>query len=407
MPDPFTIRIFVPNGDPHGVRLIDRMNWTGVGIVFPRTKWSDARIRLELQRTGVYILVGSAEEDSNLPTLYIGQGDGVRNRIDSHVQSKDFWDWGIVFVSSSGGLNRAHVTWLEYALISRVNETNQCVLNNANSPQEPALMEAEKADTKGFLNEILQILPLVGLRAFEFPETVAVPAALDSGTSSPLIRGGLDTVVVPAQKEGFEQVFLGEDCWYAIRISGVIGAPAANASDIEVRWDIVDVVDFSLFVKGNVNPGGEASALAEDGSKITLTGSGTFKVDDEPDDDVTGGGTWTIDGGPNPGSGTYEVTNFVSFHQPPGTLPFFLTDNIGNRAVAASGLVHLTIEYSDGSQGVLVVACRFPDSPGNIMGGITASKDDVNYWDRLEAVPPLNQNLTIFHILSDGDSDDE
>ena len=27
-------------------------------------------------------------------------------------------------------------------------------------------------------------------------------------------------IVVPAQPEGFEQVFLGEDCWYAIRISG-------------------------------------------------------------------------------------------------------------------------------------------------------------------------------------------
>lgn len=25
---------------------------------------------------------------------------------------------------------------------------------------------------------------------------------------------------MPARKEGFEKVFLGEDCWYAIRISG-------------------------------------------------------------------------------------------------------------------------------------------------------------------------------------------
>jgi hypothetical protein len=29
-----------------------------------------------------------------------------------------------------------------------------------------------------------------------------------------------DTVVVPAQKDGFDRVFLGEHCWYAIRISG-------------------------------------------------------------------------------------------------------------------------------------------------------------------------------------------
>lgn len=72
MADPFTIRIFVPDGDPEGVRLIDRMNWTGIGVAFPRNKWSEIRQRPELQRTGVYILVGYASEDADLPTLYIG-----------------------------------------------------------------------------------------------------------------------------------------------------------------------------------------------------------------------------------------------------------------------------------------------------------------------------------------------
>lgn len=29
-----------------------------------------------------------------------------------------------------------------------------------------------------------------------------------------------DTIIVPAQKDGFDEVFLGEDAWYAIRIAG-------------------------------------------------------------------------------------------------------------------------------------------------------------------------------------------
>ncbi|MBF8267114.1 MAG: putative Excinuclease subunit domain protein [Dehalococcoidia bacterium] len=220
MADPFTIRIFVPDGDPEGVRLIDRMNWTGVGVAFPRTKWTEVRQRPEIQRTGVYILRGYVGEDADLPTLYIGQADSVLNRIESHVRNKDFWDWGIVFVSASSGLNRAHVTWLEYALVKRANEASQCHLYNGTAPQEPALTEAEKADTQGFLKEILQILPLVGLRAFEFPKPVAVPAAADAVGRPRTPSAALDTVVVPAQKEGFEQTFLGQDCWYAIRISG-------------------------------------------------------------------------------------------------------------------------------------------------------------------------------------------
>src|SRR5713226_7002345 len=219
MADAFTIRFFVPDGEPEGVRIIDRMNWTGVGLAFPRAKWSDIKGRSEFTRTGIYILVGKVEEDE-LPTLYIGQGDGVRNRIESHIQNKDFWDWAMVFVSTSGGLNRAHATWLEYSLIARANETKRCHLDNGNAPQEPALTEAEKADTKAFLKELLQILPLVGLHAFEFPKPVAEPKAtttdyvVESPTSKP------DTVIVPARKEGFEKVFLGEDCWHAIRISG-------------------------------------------------------------------------------------------------------------------------------------------------------------------------------------------
>ena len=66
MADPFTIRIFVPDGEPEGVRLIDRMNWTGLGMVFPRTKWPEVRQRSEMQRTGVYILVGYKEDDDDL-----------------------------------------------------------------------------------------------------------------------------------------------------------------------------------------------------------------------------------------------------------------------------------------------------------------------------------------------------
>lgn len=50
MPDPFTIRIFVPDGDPEGVRIIDRMNWTGVGVVFTRAKWQEVRSRSEFAR---------------------------------------------------------------------------------------------------------------------------------------------------------------------------------------------------------------------------------------------------------------------------------------------------------------------------------------------------------------------
>ena len=80
--------------------------------------------------------------------------------------------------------------------------------------------EAEKADTQAFLREMLQILPLVGLRVFEATRAVAVPVASVAIVSTTNQNGLRDTVVVPAQQEGFESVFLGQNCWYSIRIAG-------------------------------------------------------------------------------------------------------------------------------------------------------------------------------------------
>lgn len=219
---PFTIRIYVADGDPEGLRIIDKMNWTGVGIVFPRHKWAEAKKREEFERVGVYVLVGYGDDEDDLPTIYIGQADGVRNRIDSHDQKKEFWDWGIAFVSNNYGLNRAHVTWLEYALVEQAKRVGHCKLENGNAPQEPALTEAEKADTQAFFKEILHILPLVGLRAFEEPKAVAVPdvRSTETGFTKSTAKGDIDTVIVPAKEEGFKRVFLGENSWYAIRIAG-------------------------------------------------------------------------------------------------------------------------------------------------------------------------------------------
>lgn len=43
MSKPYSIRIFLPGGDPDGLRLIEKSNWSGVGLVIPRVLFADAR----------------------------------------------------------------------------------------------------------------------------------------------------------------------------------------------------------------------------------------------------------------------------------------------------------------------------------------------------------------------------
>ena len=138
MAEPYTIHIFVVDGDSDGVKIVDRQNWTGWGIAFPRSAWPDIAKRREFSTAGVYILKGSGEGSRDeLPTVYVGQGDEIRTRLESHFNNKDFWDWGYVFVSKGTALNRAHTTWLEHALIDLAHNAGQCHLDNGTRPREP------------------------------------------------------------------------------------------------------------------------------------------------------------------------------------------------------------------------------------------------------------------------------
>lgn len=222
MADPFTIRIYVPHGDPDGVRVIDRMNWTGRGVAFPREAWDRAISRPELSKPGVYILLGrlDTEDEEDLPLLYIGQTDDLKSRLGQHQKDKDFWDRAVVFISTNDGLNRAHITWLEHSLIRRAQEIGQCHLNNGNSPSEPNLPEFEKADTEAFLREMLQILPLIGITAFENPRIIRAIDNTPAVTPTTEVNEEIDTIIVPAQRDGFERVFLGENAWWSVRIAG-------------------------------------------------------------------------------------------------------------------------------------------------------------------------------------------
>ena len=163
---PFSIRIFVPDGDPDGLRLVEKSNWTGIGVVFNRTGYKQVVSRSEFDRTGIYVLVGFSEE-SVLPTLYIGEGDPVKNRLNNHYSNKEFWDWGVFFVTKDSSLNKAHVKHLESRLLQLAKAAKQCRLNNTQTSLAPTLSEAELADVESFLLDMLNIFPLLGLGVFE------------------------------------------------------------------------------------------------------------------------------------------------------------------------------------------------------------------------------------------------
>ena len=171
-PHGFSIRIFLPDGTPDGLRLVEKSNWTGLGVVCPRSAFAEKKAGKEFTRTGVYVLTGPSEK-SELPRVYVGQGDSVRPRLEAHHAKKDFWTTAIFFVSKDENLNRAHVQYLEAELVRLAAEAHRCELDNGNQPVCPSLSAADEADVQTFLDEMMLCFPVLGVTVFEKPASAA------------------------------------------------------------------------------------------------------------------------------------------------------------------------------------------------------------------------------------------
>ena len=168
----FSLRIYVADGDPDGLRLAERSNWIGKAVIFPRALLPKVKARDEFGQTGVYLLLGP-REDGEGEMLYIGEGDPVGSRLENHYARKDFWTRAVFFVAGHGQLNKAHVQFLESQLILRAKAAKRVPLENANEPTEPSLSEADRADMEVFLQNMLSMLPVLGIHAFERPDQTA------------------------------------------------------------------------------------------------------------------------------------------------------------------------------------------------------------------------------------------
>lgn len=86
---PQTIQIFLPAGDPRGMRVAEITTRIIRVIEIPRSQLSEFLKMPEAQQVGVYYLMGDLS-DVGLPRVYIGQSGNVGSRLVNHNQNKDF-----------------------------------------------------------------------------------------------------------------------------------------------------------------------------------------------------------------------------------------------------------------------------------------------------------------------------
>lgn len=180
-----TIKIFLVDGEPNGLKTAELSNWVGQAIVIPRNKLKDIKQRSDCNKPAVYFLVGKENEEALLSTAYIGEAENLWNRLTTHDSSKDFWFTAIAFVSKDNNLTKAHVKYLESRCMEIAMMAKRYDLENGARSVLPSLSESDIAEMEEFLINLRLLLTAVG-----YPILQEIASKEQTGVSDPLFTCG-------------------------------------------------------------------------------------------------------------------------------------------------------------------------------------------------------------------------
>lgn len=160
---PKTIQIFLPDGEPTGIRVAELTTRIVQAVAVPRNGLKRFFNRNEARHISTYFLFGGADTEAK-PITYVGQTEDIVSRLKKHDADKEFWTVAVIVISRTHTFTQAHIRWLEWWSIARATEAKRYRLENGNAGSEPFVTEPIRAD----LDEIFETGSLL-LEALGFP----------------------------------------------------------------------------------------------------------------------------------------------------------------------------------------------------------------------------------------------
>jgi hypothetical protein len=170
-----TIQIYLPSGDPTGLRIANLTTRTVRVFDIPRLLLPEFLERPEAQQVGVYYLFRSGDDET--PQCYVGQSGNVGTRLKRHVSEKEFWTKAMVAVSLTNEWTVTHSAYLEWSSIARATAIGRYEMTNRNQASNPFTPEPLEADCQEFIETIAVLLATLG-------EPVLEPARPSENTGS-------------------------------------------------------------------------------------------------------------------------------------------------------------------------------------------------------------------------------
>ncbi len=145
MSTPKTIQIFLPHGDPRGIRVSEITTRIVQVIEVPRSLLPDFFKMPESNQVAVYFLFGESV-DAEEQKVYIGQTGDLRGRLAIHNREKDFWERALVLISKTNSFTQTHALFLEWHCLQASRKAGRYADENGNNgskPHTPTPMEAD------------------------------------------------------------------------------------------------------------------------------------------------------------------------------------------------------------------------------------------------------------------------
>lgn len=163
-----TIQIFLPSGDPQGIRQAEITTRIVRLIEVPRALLKDFLSMPESSGGAVYFLFGDAEESAK-PKVYIGQTGDLKKRLVKHQKEKDFWQRAVVMLSRADSLTTTHSLYLERLCIQRAKEAGRYVVENDTNGNKLNTTKPMEAECEELFETGETLLSTLGFPLFERP----------------------------------------------------------------------------------------------------------------------------------------------------------------------------------------------------------------------------------------------
>jgi len=158
---PLTIQIYLPFGDPQGMRRAEITTRIVQMFEVPRTEL-DRFFELEASgQVAVYYLF-SEEDGDQTPQCYIGRTGAARERFKEHLRTKDFWSRALIAVSRTNSMTDTHAGYLEWKSIGQAADAGRYVTENGNAGSRPHTPEPLQAECEDIFETIATLLSTLG-----------------------------------------------------------------------------------------------------------------------------------------------------------------------------------------------------------------------------------------------------